>query len=89
MQGDFRSNRIREHTSTDAYIEIHEIAEEFDWDMEDHAGWSEVDLRLLQTPYGSRIPRKKDWWSRRTLDCDESRSFSLWSRFFERKKKKL
>jgi len=65
MEGDFGSSRIREHMSDDIVADINEIAEKFDWDMEDHAGWSQVNLGLLGTSYGGRIPRKKDWWSRR------------------------
>lgn len=65
MEGDFGSSRIREHMSDDIVADINEIAEKFDWDMEDHAGWSQVNLGLLGTSYGGRIPRKTDWWSRR------------------------
>ncbi|WVZ55394.1 hypothetical protein U9M48_006057 [Paspalum notatum var. saurae] len=37
---------------------LQEMAERFRWDLSDEEGWGRLDLRLLGTSYGGRIPRK-------------------------------
>ncbi|OEL27581.1 hypothetical protein BAE44_0011402 [Dichanthelium oligosanthes] len=37
---------------------LQEMAERFGWDLSDEEGWGRLDLRLLGTSYGGRIPRK-------------------------------
>ncbi|KAJ1298874.1 hypothetical protein BS78_01G487200 [Paspalum vaginatum] len=37
---------------------LQEMAERFGWDLSDEEGWARLDLRLLGTSYGGRIPRK-------------------------------
>ena len=37
---------------------LQEMAERFGWDLSDEEGWSRLDLRLIGTSYGGRIPRK-------------------------------
>nr|XP_034591713.1 uncharacterized protein LOC117853471 [Setaria viridis] len=37
---------------------LQEMAKRFGWDLSDEDGWSCLDLRLIGTCYGSRIPRK-------------------------------
>ncbi|KAI8544842.1 hypothetical protein RHMOL_Rhmol08G0326400 [Rhododendron molle] len=66
LHGDFGGARIREHQSDDVVADIYEIADKFDWDMEDKRGWSKVELDLLGTSFSGPIPRKneaKAWWS--------------------------
>ncbi|CAL4912485.1 unnamed protein product [Urochloa decumbens] len=37
---------------------LQEMAERFGWDLADEEGWGRLDLRLIGTSYGGRIPRK-------------------------------
>ncbi|PUZ42929.1 hypothetical protein GQ55_9G621300 [Panicum hallii var. hallii] len=37
---------------------LQEMAERFGWDLSDEEGWSRLNLRLIGTSYGGRIPRK-------------------------------
>ncbi|CAN6296600.1 unnamed protein product [Urochloa humidicola] len=37
---------------------LQEMAERFGWNLADEEGWGRLDLRLLGTSYGGRIPRK-------------------------------
>jgi hypothetical protein len=37
---------------------LQEMAERFGWDLSDEEGWGRLDLRLIGTSYGGRIPRK-------------------------------
>lgn len=54
-------DRVRNYASDyNAVDELWEIKDRFDWDFEDDEGWSKVDLKLLGTSYGGRIPRNGD-----------------------------
>ncbi|RLN40552.1 uncharacterized protein C2845_PM01G02460 [Panicum miliaceum] len=37
---------------------LQEMAERFGWDLSDEEGWGRLDLHLIGTSYGGRIPRK-------------------------------
>nr|XP_034592893.1 uncharacterized protein LOC117854761 [Setaria viridis] len=61
---------------------LQEMAEHFGWDLSDEEGWGRLDLRLIGTCYGGRIPRKgarKQSTSRSDSDSRSSNNSSTGS----------